>query len=111
MTTTSEPKTWTAMAPGLRSRITVRCGVRRYRRAGLLTAMGVGSMNRIGDGPGFRTMTGVGLLITTAAGCMPTAVGDGGRVRLTGIRSIARSGRPLMSRSLAWAAASDWESV
>jgi hypothetical protein len=29
-----------------------------------------------------------------------TAVGDGGRVRLTGIRTIVRSGRQLMFRSL-----------
>src|SRR5208337_5415217 len=67
---------------------------------GLRTAMAAGCMSRIGDGRGFLMIRGAGLLITTAAGCMSTAAGDGGRDRLTGTRSIVPSGRRLTFRSL-----------
>ena len=79
----------------------VQCGGRRCRRVGLLIATGAGCMNRIGDGRGFHMTRGAGLLITMGGGCMSTAGGVGGRVRLTGIRSISRFGRRLMFRSLA----------
>ena len=79
--------------------------------AGLLIAMAAGCMSLIGDGPGFRTIPGAGLRITTAAGWMLTAVGDGGLVRLTDIRTTVRSGRRLMFRSLDGAVVSDLDSA
>lgn len=78
----------------------VQCGVPRLLQAGLRIETGVGCTSLIGDGPGFLTMIGDGRRITTAAGCIWMAVGDGGRVRRMGIRSIVRSGRRLMSRSV-----------
>lgn len=87
----------------------VPCGGQMLTQGGRLIAMGAGSMNLIGDGLGFRMTIGAGLLITTAVGCTSMAVGDGGRGRLTGIRSIGRSGRRLTFHSLDLAAASDLE--
>src|ERR1039457_6432311 len=79
-------------APGRKFRITAKCGVPTNQRAGRRIAMGVGCTSLIGVGPGFPPIL---------------AAGAGGRVRLTDIRSIARSGRRLMYRSLASVAASD----
>lgn len=96
---------------GQRFRIMVQCGVQRSRRDGLHIATGVGCMSRIGAGHGFLTMIGDGRRITMAAGCMSMAVGDGGLVRRMGIRSIVRSGRRLMSRSVDLVAGSEWASA
>ena len=79
----------------------VRCGGRMNRRAGLLIATDAGFMSLIGDGHGFLMIRGAGLPITMGAGCMSMAAGDGGRVRLSGIRSIVRYGHRRMYRSSA----------
>jgi hypothetical protein len=90
-----------AMGRGRKFRIMARCGAQMSPRAGLLIATVAGSMSLIGDGPGFLMIPGAGPLITMAAGCTSMAVGDGGRVRLMGIRSIVRYGLRLMCRSSA----------
>src|ERR1700689_2212125 len=99
MTTMSAAKISMATAPGRKFRITGRCGGRMSRQVGVRIGMGAGCTNLIGDGPGWEMNRGVGLLITTVAGCMQAVAGVGGRVRLTDIRSIVRSGRQLMFRS------------
>jgi len=59
-TTTTSNENMDGTAPGPKFRITVRCGVRTLRPAGLRIAMAAGSMSRIGDGPGFRMTIGLG---------------------------------------------------